>query len=57
MLYYLLRLPFALRRMRVAGEENICWADMVHARSGGNSRIMEPVDFVAAVTAHIPDTG
>ena len=56
-LHYLLRPPFALGRMRVAGEKIIYRADKVHPGFGANFRIMEPVDFVAAVTGHIPDKG
>ncbi len=56
-LHYLLFPPFALGRMRVAGDKIIYRADKVHPGFGANFRIREPVDFVAAVTGHIPDKG
>lgn len=56
LLEYMVRAPVALSRMRRAQGDTVVYAaDRVPLRHGVDFRLVDPLDFIAAPVAHIPD--
>jgi hypothetical protein len=52
---YIIRNPFSVEKMHVAPDGAIIYRSGMNPKINANFRIFTPLDFIAAITQHIPD--
>ncbi len=52
---YIIRNPFSVEKMHVAPDGTIIYRSGMNPKINANFRIFTPLDFIAAITSHIPD--
>ncbi|NCD34877.1 MAG: hypothetical protein EOL87_15855 [Spartobacteria bacterium] len=52
---YIIRNPFSVEKMHLGPDGTIIYRSGMNPKINANFRIFTPLDFIAAITSHIPD--
>ncbi|NCD26805.1 MAG: hypothetical protein EOL86_14615 [Deltaproteobacteria bacterium] len=52
---YIIRNPFSVEKMHLGPDGTIIYRSGMNPKVNANFRIFTPLDFIAAITSHIPD--